>query len=392
MLRDPRPLIALFLVGVVLVPGARAQIPYNLSYDYYPRITYAPLGYQLYGWSGWGVPPQMQNELARGMALYAQQAALARTATRQADARQRREEMVRRWNTFFWAAQHALNLARVGGRLPETGSDAAALEAELARLRDRPEPAEIESGAALNALLDQFTDPRLPAAAIRGARTRLDSRLIRQVPYEYASEIITILLERLTNDDRWPRLLAIPALVGPRQALRDAIGAAVTEDQRGPLTEAAVGAVHVALRDLAKEVVGALPPGSPPLAAAEAYLKELTGLARLLGRPDVAPVLGALDEQTETTVEDLIAFMTMFNLRFGEATTPAQAGVYRALYPILSRWRSDLRRRLGGRLPQGGVTLAGLRQQAAPSLLAFATMSWDELLGRPTADGPDPRR
>jgi hypothetical protein len=91
MLRDSRPLIVLLLVCVVLVTGAYAQIPYNLSYDYYPRTSYYPLGYQLYGWTGWGVPPQIQNELACGMAIYAQREAQARATNLEAEAQRRRE-------------------------------------------------------------------------------------------------------------------------------------------------------------------------------------------------------------------------------------------------------------------------------------------------------------
>jgi len=162
VLRPIRPIIVLVLAGSTLVQEVRAQIPYNLNYDYYPRTTYYPLNYKLYGWSGWGVPPQVGADLAQGMGIYAQAANQARSGMQATKVERQRDEMTRRWNTFVWSAEHALNLYRLGGRLPEKAKEAAAPEAELERLRDRPEPGEIESGAALNALLDQFADPRLP--------------------------------------------------------------------------------------------------------------------------------------------------------------------------------------------------------------------------------------
>jgi hypothetical protein len=388
-----RRIVLVILASSLAAHAARAQIPYNLNYDYYPRMNYMPMSYQLYGWSGWGVPPQLQSNITRGVGIYAQAAAARNQAqakavagAQQAQAEQSRMEMLQRWNVFFWQAQHALNLYRVGGKLPEGRREADKAEAELARLRDHPEPAEIESGAALNALLDQVTDPRLPATALRGARTPLDAQLIRQIPYEYSSEIVAIMLDRLTNDTRWPKPLNMPALAESRASFRSAVDGAMKENERGPLSEETVRAVHQALKDLVVNVGKAVPRNSQLATSAEGYMKELTGVARLLGKPDVRPVLDALNDKSGATMEDLISFMEMFSLHFGQATTPEQKEAYKALYPKLMRWRSDLAKRTGRNLPQGGVTLQALRKEAAPALLIFATMSWDQLLGR-TAPG-----
>ena len=238
-----------------------------------PCAVYSPIGYQFYGWSGWGLPVQVQGQIARGMGIHAQGVNQAEAQASQAN----RDEMTRRWNTFFWSAQHVANLARIAHRLPRDARDQANMEASLARIRDRPTAEEIERGVALNALLDQLTDPRIPPAAFRSSRTPLGPKLIQQAPYEYASEVITFLLERLTDDDRWPAFLAGQRFAEPRRALRSTLETAVEEDRAGELSNGTVRRVNLAVQRLAATAGANLPKASPSYAAAEAYLKEIPG-------------------------------------------------------------------------------------------------------------------
>lgn len=404
MMRARRSAVAALAAVAVGVSSACAQVPYNLNYDYYPRTSYTPLNYQLYGWSGWGVPPQMQQNVASAMGIYAQNAArsqaalqqtqaaarLAQVAAKQAQAaaqekgeQQKKSDMISRWNTFYWSVHHAYNLLEVGGALPEGKTEAAKLENELTRVRDQPKPDEIESGAALNALLDQLTDPRLPPQAMHGSPTPLSPALIRAIPYDYNSVVIAILLDRMTSDARWPKTLNLPPVTPLREAFRTKVEAAIEEGKAGPLSEATVSGVHGALKQLALKLLASLPKDSALATSTEGYLKELTGIARLLGRPDIGPVLAALDDKTSATVEDLLGFMQMFNLRFGASSTAAQKAAYRKLYPILAQFRTAVLKRAGKRPPRASVTLKELRKEAAPALMIFAAMTWEQLLGHP---------
>ena len=86
----------------------------------------------------------------------------------------------------------------------------------------------------------------------------------------------------------------------------------------------------------------------------------------------------------KTTVGNLIAFMHVYNLRFGAATTPRQKMIYETLYPVLDQVRDRV------------VTETKLepteKAQANPSHLGdvFSKMDLDQLEGKPKKDAPKP--
>ena len=66
---------------------------------------------------------------------------------------------------------------------------------------------------------------------------------------------------------------------------------------------------------------------------ASRFVKTLAGLVRMLEKPDTKAALDQLRMVKTTTLGNLIAFMHVYNLRFGAATTPHQKLIYDQLYP-----------------------------------------------------------
>ena len=66
------------------------------------------------------------------------------------------------------------------------------------------------------------------------------------------------------------------------------------------------------------------------------------GLAAMLKTPSLDVILAGVENRPETTLGELLNFMTAFNLRFGVATTPQQRQVYSMLYPKLVQLRDQI--------------------------------------------------
>jgi hypothetical protein len=76
------------------------------------------------------------------------------------------------------------------------------------------------------------------------------------------------------------------------------------------------------------------------------FLKTLAGLIRLLERADTTDAFNQLRAIHTTTLGNLIAFMEIYNLRFGAATTPRQRAVYRDLFAKIDPVRDQVVKQL----------------------------------------------
>jgi hypothetical protein len=376
---------ALPVVLLMAATAAQAQFPYMPAYDYYPRQVYYPLGYRFYGWGGWGT--RVQSSVARGMAIYASNVTQANMRAAQAQSEAQRAEMIKLWNTYLWMAQNTVNRLNIADHHPEVGKDPAAIDLIVNRIRDNPEPGDIESGDTLNAIHDQLSDPLLTNLAGRLPRAPLDPKLIKEIPFAYSSEVITFLLQKMATD-LWPPFLRAPALDEPRRALQAAADAAFAEDLKGELQDDSTKNVYLAMQNLSRAIPTVLPRNSPFYARAEDYFKVLVGLTRMLRKPKYDEVLAALDRQPNSSLDDLLAFMQIFNLRFGEASTPRQRAAYQTLYPLLAQRRAALTQLLGGRLPPDPPAF---RPDGDAPLAVFSRMSWEDLAGQPAANTPRPQ-
>ena len=75
---------------------------------------------------------------------------------------------------------------------------------------------------------------------------------------------------------------------------------------------------------------------------AQRFLTACTSLLNLLEMPNIRPALLELKKVQDTTIGNLLGFMSAFNLRFGPATSPSQRQVYSQLFQILNQTRDRI--------------------------------------------------
>ena len=210
------------------------------------------------------------------------------------------------------------------------------------RLRDNPEPRDIERGDALNVALDEIDDPRVYAKALHAAKVKIGGQAIRQIPFRFASAAITFSIHELTRGPLPPALQA-PEYAGDREAFK-AIDAQLTEqiaEGKDP-DPATVDKLLAAIYEAEIRVSNVYPRNTRARNEADRFLKGMHGLAAMLKTPSLDVILAGVENRPETTLGELLNFMTAFNLRFGVATTPQQRQVYSMLYPKLVQLRNEI--------------------------------------------------
>lgn len=322
--------VVTFLVVLVVSSGAaRAQaIP-----GYYP-------GYERYGWSGWQGP--VPRIVALGVGYFATaegpfKRQLPIGAGVDADT-------VLRWNQWIYRAQQASNERAERRGIGDRAADDRAREAKRRRVLEHPTRADINGGAALNALLDRLTEPSLQGTSLRKAQTRLSGESIRNISFFTAPQAAATLLAATTAEDAWPKAFRGEGFKAERDAYADAVGA-VLKDAVGrsePVKPGTRRELRSALRRI-RTKLGALPHDGPlERTNLWNHYKWLVGVSRMLEEPPLEPVLAGLEGVKETTTGHLLAFMLTFNLRFGPATTPQGQAVYQALYADLAALRDTV--------------------------------------------------
>src|SRR5205807_698034 len=109
------------------------------------------------------------------------------------------------------------------------------------QIRDNPSEADIDSGAGLNAILDQLSHPSiLNGSSLRMANAKIDAKLVRKIPFRDNTDAVTIALDQLTDDKSWPLPLRDPAFDAERKAYIKAVDDALAEDKEGDLTPASI--------------------------------------------------------------------------------------------------------------------------------------------------------
>jgi hypothetical protein len=373
MLRGHRLILgALALLGLS-APAVDAQ--------FYPYGA----GWGGYGFGGWG--GTADGDIARGMGAFVAAEGTYNYDTAVADSINA--------NTLMGVNQYLYNSTLEAGRLERLkmarrkalvdGSQASAQKI-ADQIRDNPTEADIESGAALNAILDQLSHPSvLSGSSLRMANTKLDSKLVRAIPFRDNTDAVTIALDQLTDEKAWPLPLRDPAFAPERDAYVKAVDDALAEDKEGDLTPATIAKVRGAIANLSRRVGQVIPKDrQPDHLQATNYIKGLAGFSRMLEKANVDQVLAGLEKIDQTTVGNLIAFMHTYNLRFGPATTPHQRDAYRQLYPIMVNTRD----RLLGKPGEGRQLTAPGNVNPAPPTALFHGIDDKHLHAPPTPPTP----
>jgi hypothetical protein len=316
------PLAVAFVLGAF--GSARAQFGY----------TY-PGGYG--GWGGWGASTVLGDE-ARGMGMFA--SGVGQYNVQTAQARSINTQTAMMFNEYLWESQQIRNQRYYQQQQAKRNRINMSAEQTYARLRDNPDRDDINSGDALNVALDQITSPKVYLTAMKEAQAKIPSTLIRQVPFNKASEAVTVSIGELTDRNSWPpELRDNPAFEKELSDLRAAADEARKEDDADDLKPETIKRVQAAVAALRAKAEATYPRNSAQRRTVAPYIKGLTGLARMLDTPRYQELLRDVDKHPERSLSDLIGFMHAFNLRFGVAETPDQREAYTQLFPLLDNLR-----------------------------------------------------
>lgn len=319
-----------------------------------------PGGYGRYGWGGWGADPGSGymaglGSFARGQGAYQVDEAKARSIN---------ADTMIRWNKALRARQKELQ----ADQQKEDAREAAARANRIAR-------ADLEDGVTLNAMLMRIMDFDPAVAKSSQSKTPVPAAAIREIPFQWNTEAITLCLDQMTATDALPSPLRVEQLAPQREELGLAVKAAIEEDAKGDVSakatkrlNAAIAALRAAYRKIGDG--GALADEDP-----EEYFTAMAGLSRLLHDPGMRKALALLEGAENVNVGRLVAFMQAYNLRFGPATTPRQLDIYEGLAPLLARVAADLD---APTAPAPAVEEGGKPLQAAAKGV-FKGMSWAQL-------------
>ena len=326
--------IRLLSVGLVLVAttGQAARSQYNYPYG---------SGYGGYGFGGWGVSPvgdiaRGYGALARGEGVYNYDTAVAASVN---------EDTVVRYNQYLYNSMLEGRRQYGAYEARKLKLDKGTYDKRKARIRENPNEGDIDSGDALNVILDQLTDPRLMhGSALRMASASISPKAIKDIPFIDETDAVTLCLDGLTDPASWPLSLRSDALKPEREAYQKAIDDALAEDKDGgALKPETITRVRDCVSKLFAKVKETIPVDKQPdHLQAMNYLKGLAGLSRMLEKPNVESILSELEKVESTTAGNLIAFMHAYNLRFGPAVTPKQRAIYRELFPVMDEARDRI--------------------------------------------------
>ena len=205
-------------------------------------------------------------------------------------------------------------------------------------------------GDALNAALNQIADPRISSSALKLATAPVEANVIREIAFRNASEGVTIVLSHIKAATTWPRALEGERFADQKKDFELILDRAIKEDEEGDVSSDTLKLGH-ALVSVLRGKLAAMPlEGAKAQDEASRFIKTIAGLVRLLERPDTTEAFNQLRTVKTTSLGNLIAFMEIYNLRFGQATTPVQRTIYRDLYAQIDAVRRKVvehRKRVG---------------------------------------------
>jgi hypothetical protein len=321
---------------------------------------YYPGGYNRYGWGGWGADPNAGY--MAGLGAYARGAGVY--AVDQAQANSIDTDTMIKWNKALRARQKALR--------EEQEKDAAKQQAEQ---QARDTERRVEDGSTLNGLLAEVLDFDPSAVRSAGSKVRLGAAAVREIPFDWDTEALTVCLDQMTAQGALPDVLMDPMYTPNRNALRSAVADALKEDAKGTVSEATRKRITDAVASF-REVYKKNGTGLDEIASpAMDYFNTMAAIVPMLNDPSMKKILAALEDTKGATVGDLIGFMNAYNLRFGPATTDRQVRVYRDLVPILTALRDSINTEGASPTPPDR-TGEGLKSAAKG---AFRGMDWSQI-------------
>jgi hypothetical protein len=259
-----------------------------------------------------------------------------------AQARSINADTAMRWNEYAYQSNLEQTRRYAERKNAELQKNRSLYDAHQKQLRENPERRQIENGDALNAAVADLSDPRLGSAAVRAASAPVPASLIAEVPFLYASERVTIMLEGLRDSVKWPEVFEGERFAADQKAFDDLRARVRAEAQEGDVSAKMLREAKAYVNELRTKIETTPLPDPNDQKDAMTFINGCSSLLDLLEHPDIRPALLELRKLTDTTLGNLLGFMNVFNLRFGPAVTPKQRQAYDQLYNILDRTRDDV--------------------------------------------------
>ena len=307
-----------------------------------------------WGWGGWGGVATPESAELQGAGFFAMGAGIYNLNTAQANAID--TETAMKWNDYVAQITHESARLYAGRRDQRLARNRTFYDARQRQLRENPGRREIESGDALNVAVEDLSDPRLGRSALRAAPIPIPAALIAAIPFVYASERITLMLDELRSSVRWPEVFDDPRFADDKKTFDDLVARLRGEADAGEVSPKLLREARGFVQGLREKVMAR--PLADPAHQKEA-LRFLTTCASMLGlleKPNISPALLELRKVKDTMVGNLLGFMHAYNLRFGAATTPEQRQAYNRLFAILDQTRDQIlaEAKLPAHIPRDG--------------------------------------
>ena len=287
------------------------------------------------GWGGWGATPG--GDYARGLGYFNMGAGVYNLDT--AQARSINTDTFMRWNQYLYEAHLEATRQYVAKRDGDAAKNKAVYNELLKNLRERPTARDVENGDALNAALDQLSDPRISSSSLKIATSPVDAQIIKDIPFRNASEAVTIVLSQVKAASKWPSALNNDRFASDKKTFEEIVDKVRAEDEEGDISAETLTRAKNLVTSL-RAKIEATPFDNLALSQeASKFIKTLAGLVRMLEKPDTREAFDQLRMVKTSSLGNLLAFMHIYNLRFGAATTPRQRIIYEQLFPLLDEVR-----------------------------------------------------
>ena len=304
------------------------------------RDARAQWGYGGWGWGGWGGGGTTAESAAlEGAGHYAMGAGMYNLDT--AQARSINAQTAMQWNDYVAQVTHEsarIHAMRVHN---EFQKNQALYDAHQRYLRESPGKVEIENGDALNAAVEDLSNPKLGSSALRAAKAPVPASLIAEVPFQNASERVTLMLDHLRGAVKWPDVFEGQRFAMDKTAFDELVARIRKEAADGEISPKTLRNAKNFVNQLRAKVEAQ--PLADPLDQQEAmkFLTTCSSLLGLLEKPDIQPAILELRKVTDTTIGALLGFMQRLQspVRGGE-DAQGEAGVP----PALCGPRPDARR------------------------------------------------
>lgn len=300
----------------------------------------AQWSYGGWGWGGWGGGQTPEGAYLNGMGRYAVGAGIYNYNT--ALANQVNAQTYTMLNDYWATVAHEAAFLHHARAHQEFLRDKTLYDKHIQSLRDTPTPQQIENGDALNQAVRDLSDPRLGSSALRAANAPVAAETIADVPFENATERVTIMLDQLRKAFQWPEVFEEPRFANDKKLFDEIVSQMRKEDEEGEIRPQTMHKATALVRDLRAKIAAQPLKDQADQDQAERFLRSYTALIGLLNKPDTRAALDQLRKVRSTSVGNLLGFMHAYNLRFAPATTRKERQAYHQLWETLDQSRDQI--------------------------------------------------